>query len=188
MGKDDFHCFSQEFGTKVLDLATQEGFYPYEYMSDFEMFKEELPIKNKFYSSMIGRKMSDKDYEHVPKVWDKFEMKIMKDYLDLYLKCDVLLLANVFDKFWNSSLWRKSYELCLSHHLSAPALNWDAMFNMTKVYLELISDADMYFFFFFFFLKKGMRGRVSYISKRYSKVNNNYWKSNDPKQEPKHFI
>ena len=30
--------------------------------------------------------------------------------------------------------------------------------------------------------------RVSYISNRYSKANNKYLKSYDPKQEPKHII
>ena len=57
------------------------------------------------------------------------------------------------------------------------------MLNMTKVDLELISDAEMYLFF-----KKGMRGRVSYISKRYSKVSNMYLKPQDPKQESKPII
>ena len=57
------------------------------------------------------------------------------------------------------------------------------MLNMTKVELKLISDADMYSFF-----EKGMRGVISYISKRYSKANNKYLKSYDPKQELKHII
>ena len=51
---------------------------------------------------------------------------------------------------------------------------------MTEVQPELISDADIYC--------KVMRGGISYISKRYSKVNNNYLKSYDPKQEPKHIV
>ena len=55
----------------------------------------------------------------------------MKDHHDLYLRCDVLLLADVVEIFRNSSL--KSHGLCLSHYLSAPALGWYAMFNMTKV-------------------------------------------------------
>ena len=42
--------------------------------------------------------MSDKKYEHVLKVWTKFEIKTMKVYHDLYLKCDVLILADVFQK------------------------------------------------------------------------------------------
>ena len=70
-----------------------------------------------------------------------------------------------------------------SHYLSAQALNYDEMLNMKKVEPELLSDADMYFFF-----EKGMGGGVSYISKRYSKANNKYLKSYDPKQESKHII
>ena len=54
---------------------------------------------------------------------------------------------------------------------------------MTKVELKLISDADIYTFF-----EKGMRGGVSYISKRYSKANNKYLKSCDPKQRTKHIM
>ena len=84
-------------------------------------------------------------------------MKTMKDYHKLYLKCDILLLADVFEIFRNNSL--KNYGLCPSHYLSAPALTWDAMLNMTKVELELILDLDMYIFF-----EKGTRGGASYIS------------------------
>ena len=68
-------------------------------------------------------------------------MKTMKDYHNLYLKFDVLLLADVFGKFRSNSL--KNYGLCPSHYLSALALSWDAMLNMTKVELELIPDPDM---------------------------------------------
>ena len=72
-------------------------------MCDFERFREELPIKEKFYSSLSGKKMSDEEYEHILKVCDKLEMKTMKDYHDLYLKRDVSLLADVFEKFRNST-------------------------------------------------------------------------------------
>ena len=88
----------------------------------------------------------------------------MKDYYDLYLKCDVLLLANVFEKFRNRCI--ESYGLCSSHYLIAPALSWDAIFNMTKVELDLISDVDMHLF-----VEQGMRGGVSFISKRCNKAN-----------------
>ena len=60
----------------------------------------------------------------------------MKDYHNLYLKYNVLLLADAFEKFRNNSL--TNYRLYLSHHLSAPALNWNVMLNITKVELELI--------------------------------------------------
>ena len=48
-------------------------------------------------------------------------MRTMKNYHDLYLKYDVLLLVDVFKKFRKNSL--KNYELCPSHYLSAPILS-----------------------------------------------------------------
>ena len=72
-------------------------------------------------------------------------MKAMKDYHNLYLKCDVLLLADVFEKFRKNSL--KNYKLCSSHYLSAPRLSWDAILNMTKIKLDLISDPVVYTLF-----------------------------------------
>ena len=94
-------------------------------MSNFEKFKEELPSKEKFYSSLTGKKICGKEYEHVLKVWNKSEMKTMKDYHDLYLKCHVLLLADVFEKFRNNSL--KNYGFCPSHYFSTNLkLGWNA--------------------------------------------------------------
>ena len=104
-------------------------------MNDFDKFKEELPNKEKFYNSLTNRKINNEEYEHVLHVWNNFEMKTMKDYHDLYLKCDILYLADVFEKFRNDSL--KSYALCPSHYLSAPGLSWDAMLKMKKLSVNL---------------------------------------------------
>ena len=130
LSKDNFQYLSQEFDNNAVHLVKQKVFYPYEYMSDLKKFKENLPSKEKFYSSLTDKKISGKEYEHVLKVWNRFEMKAMKDYHDLYLKCDVPLLVDMFEKFSNSL---KNYGLYPSHHLSAPALGGDAMLNMTKV-------------------------------------------------------
>ena len=67
--------------------------------------------------------------------------------------------------------------------MSTPSLSWDATLKMTKIGLQLIPDPDMYIFF-----GKGTRGGISYISHRYSKANNKYLKSYDPKQESKHYV
>ena len=56
LNKDDFKYLSQEFDNNVLDLVKQNGFYPYEYMSNFEKFKEQLLSKEKFYSLLTGKK------------------------------------------------------------------------------------------------------------------------------------
>ena len=59
------------------------------------------------YSS--SKTFTDKDYEHVLKSWNKFEMKTMKEYCDLHLKCNALLAADVFVIFSNSSLKNMDY-------------------------------------------------------------------------------
>ena len=132
---------SQDFDDNVLDLVKQQGFYLYEYMSDLERSEEQLSRKEKFYNLLTGKKNIDKKYDHVLKVWNNFEIKMAKDYYDLYLKCDVSSLADVLKKCRNNSL--KNYGLCPSHYLSTPALSWDETLNITKVKPELITDPDM---------------------------------------------
>ena len=46
---------------------------------------------------------------------------------------------------------------------------------MTGVKLEKISDIDKYLF-----IEKALRGRISYIAKRYAKANNKYMNDYDP--------
>ena len=75
-----------------------------------------------------------KDYMVCERIWDKFKVKNMGDYHDYYLKKDVLLLTDVFEKFFDTCL--KYYELDPCHYFSAPGLSWDAMLKMTGVKLE----------------------------------------------------
>ena len=105
----------------------------------------------------------------------------MKDYHNLYLKYDILLLTDVFEKARNSSL--KDFWLCPSHSFSALVFCCDAFLTMKKVQIDLISDKDMYLFF-----DKGMRGSVFYISDRYSRTKKKYFKAYGPKKESKHTI
>ena len=88
------------------------------------------------------------------RIWDKFKMKNMGDYHDHYLKKDVLLLADVFEKSIDTCL--KYYGLDPYHYFSAPGLSWNAMLKMTGVKLEKISDIDQYLI-----IEKGTRSGIS---------------------------
>ena len=81
--KDDFKYLSHEFDNNVLDLVKQKRFYLYEYMTNFEKFKEKLLSKGKFYSSLTDRNITDKKYEHVINALKKIEMKTLKCSHDL---------------------------------------------------------------------------------------------------------
>ena len=92
-------------------------------------------------------------------------MKNMGNYHDHYLKKDVLLLADIFEKFTDMCL--KFYELDPCNYFSFPGLSWDAMLKITGVKLEKISDIYKYLF-----IEKGLKEGISYIAKRYAKANN----------------
>ena len=161
-------------------------------MNSFKRFSEEkLPDKKCFYSSVKdgttddnGEKLdghiSDEDYLTCKKIWNEFNMKNMGDYHDHYLKKDVLLLADVFEKFIDTCL--KFYGLDPCHYFSFLRLSWDAMLKMTDVRLEKILNIDMYLF-----IEKKLRRVISYIAKRCSEANSKHMKNYDPKK-PSEYI
>ena len=100
-------------------------------------------------------------------------MKNMGDYHNHCLKKDILLLADVFEKFLDTCL--KFYKIDPCPYFISPGLSWDVMLKMTVVKLKKMSDIDVNLF-----IEKGLRGGISYIAKRYSKPNNKYMKNYDP--------
>ena len=97
--------FNQEFDSQMLDLVKQKSFYPHEWMYDFEKFKKKMLGKNKFYSLLSCQGISDKVHQHVLKVWNKSEMKIINGNHDLCLKCNVLLSADEHFRNMPRKLW-----------------------------------------------------------------------------------
>ena len=178
---EDFKYLSEEFSGEQLKLVKERGIYPYEYMDSFKRFNEnKICYKSKFFSSLKNKCVSKEEYERAIHVWSVFKINNMGEYHDLYLKTDVLLLADVFEKFIKTCL--NYYRLDPCHYFNAPGLSWDSMLKMTGVKLELISNVDMYLF-----IEKGMRSSISYISKRYSSISDSieekrtiiYWNTNN---------
>ena len=128
-----------------LDLMKKKGVYPYDYMNSFSRFNEnQLPKREEFYSILNDIDISEDDYKHAQEVWDAFNIRNLGEYHDLYLKTDVLLLADVFENFRKTCLHHYKLDPC--HYMSSPGLSWDAMLRMTKINLDLISDIDMQLF------------------------------------------
>ena len=86
-----------------------------------------------FFCFLKEKCISEKDYSQASNVWNKFKMNTMGDYHDLYLKTDVLLLTDLFEKFINKCL--EYYGLDPCYYFSSPGLSWDAMLKMTGVEL-----------------------------------------------------
>ena len=96
--KNTFEFSANDINKFILLL--RKGVYPSEYMEDWEKFNETaLPEKEEFYSNLNTEEITDADYMHAKRVCKDFEIKKIGEYHDLYLKSDILLLADVFENF-----------------------------------------------------------------------------------------
>lgn len=178
---DGKKAFPQTLKDKTLtveqqDLILKKGVYPYEYMKTFAQFEEtKLPPIEAFYSSLSESSISEEEYEHAQNVWNKFNIKTMGEYHDLYLKTDVLLLSDVFENFRNVAMKHYNLDPANNNYITLPSFAWDAMLKMTKIELEQLTDINMYQF-----CEKGLRGGTSMISHRYAKANNKYMSEHNP--------
>ena len=170
---------SEAFEGERLALMKAKGVYPYDYMDSFQKFSQtQLPKRDDFYSLLTNEEISESEYAHAQKVWETFGIENMGQYHDLYLKSDVLLLADIFQNFREINLTNSGLDP--AHYVSSPGLSWDAMLKMTNVKLDLISDVDTQNF-----IEKGMRGGISTITHRHAVANNKYMRKEnyDPEKE-----
>lgn len=159
-------CEKSGFCSDKFSLLNRKGVFLYEYIDKYAKLEESmLPPKEMFYSTLRDAHISETDYVHAQNVWNKFNVRTLGEYSDLYLKTDVLLLADVFENF--RAMCYDTYALDPAHYFSAPGLSFDAMLKCTGVSIELFTDVDM-----LMFTERGIRGGVSQINKRYVKANN----------------
>ncbi len=171
----------------LKELLVQKGVFPYSYLDSFDKLKStEYPNYEDFYDNLKDTNIDIEDYKRGKKLWDYFKYKrendspelqqscrtqarlgkfSFKEYMELYLTCDVLILSDCFESFRNLSL--NYYGLDPAHYISTPSLSWDAMLKYSGIELELLTDQDMLLMFM-----EGIRGVLSCIMRRYDKANN----------------
>ncbi|XP_077279082.1 uncharacterized protein LOC143906713 [Temnothorax americanus] len=155
-----------DLSTEDLDLLTRKGVFPYEYVDSVDKLREtEFPPREVFYRSLTDE----------TRVWRRFRVRDLGEYSDLYLKTDVLLLADIFEHFRDKC--SESYGLDPAHYYTLPGYTWDVMLRYTGVRFELLTDIDM-----LLFVESGIRGGLSQCSLRYARANNRHVPTNDSSQ------
>ena len=79
LGKNHFHHVNQEFNANELNLVQKRRFFPQDNLDSFEKFKEGIPSKDNFCNTVLNHVISHKNYEHVLKVWDNFNITNVSD-------------------------------------------------------------------------------------------------------------
>jgi Recombination endonuclease VII len=180
LNPDDFKELKSQFTD--CQLLLQKGVYPYEYIDSFNKFQENsLPPIGAFFSKMSNSNITNAQYEHARKVWQKYGIQNLGQYSDLYLKTDVMLLTDIFENFRKECF--VTYGLDPAQYVTAPSLSWDAMLKYTEVELDLLTEIDM-----LHFLRKGIRGGITQCSHRISNANNHYMLEKYDKKKKKFLI
>ena len=129
LGGGEFFGF-ENYSDHQHGLLIRKGIYPYEYMDNWGRFEETtLPPVSSFHSKLNMSGVSNQDYEDVCKVWRDFGIGNLGEYHDLYLRTDVILLANVFKSFRKVCL--DNYGLDPAHFYTAPGLAGKACLKKT---------------------------------------------------------
>ena len=91
----------------------------------------------------------------------------MGEYHDLYLRTDIILLANVFESF--RRVCPENYGLDPSHFCTVPGLSWKACLKKTGIRLELLLDPDILLMF-----ERGIRGGITQSVHRWAYMGSEY--------------
>jgi hypothetical protein len=117
--RDSLRHAKRHMGDNELSFA--KGIFPYEWFNSFGKFDcTELPSKDAFYSKLDGEGITDEEYERAQNVWTSMGCHNFKNYYDLYLTTDTLLLADVFENFRDVSM--TNHRLDPAHYLTTPSL------------------------------------------------------------------
>ena len=151
---------------KCLDLLSEKGVYPYDYMNAFEKFNDEqLTSKEQFYSRLTEEDITNDDFKKAKQIWKHFDTKNMGEYHDLYVKTDVLLLTDVFENFRDMCL--SFYGLDPVYYYTLPNFAFDAMLKLTGIEIDLVYNQDMYEM-----IEAGLRGGMTQTTRKKVEANN----------------
>ena len=138
--KDKF--ITKEHFSNNFELLKYKAFFPYEWLTIKNIYNENLPSIENFYSSLKLDNISEKDYDKTLEIYEKLNCKNIKEYLDIYLKLDICLQADIFNVFRNC-IWDK-FEIDCSKYITSCSLSLDLMLKYTEVRIELIRDISIF--------------------------------------------
>ena len=172
LNDEDFKETRKEFpNDREFELMRKKGIFAYDFFDDLSKLNETmLPPQEAFKDTLDDKDCSNDEYKHAELVWKTFQCKTFREYHDLYLKSDVLLLTDFFEKFRETCL--ESYGLDAAHYYSSPGMAWSAAMKLTDTKLELLDNEEMYTFF-----ERSIRGGISQVSKRHVRANNKFCKT-----------
>ena len=125
-----------------FELLKEKICFPYEWLRKDNLFDKNLPPIDKFYSSLKLQNISQKQYDKTIEIYDKLKCKNVKDFLEIYMKLDICLQADIFNVF-RDIIWNE-FEIDCSKYITSCSLSLDLMLKYTGVKIQLYKDITMF--------------------------------------------
>ena len=125
-----------------FELLKQKTAFPYEWLTKENIYDKELPSIDKFYPTLKLQNICQKEYDKTMEIYKKLKCKNVKDYLEIYMKLDICLQADIFNAFRNT-IWDK-FEIDCSKYITNCSLSLNLMLKYTKAKIELFKDITMF--------------------------------------------
>ena len=123
-------------------MLRYKAHFPYELLTKENIYNESLPSMENFYSSLKLDNITKEDYEKTLEIYKKLKCINIKEYLDIYLKLDVCLQADIFSVF-RKCIWNK-FELDCSKYITSCSLSLDLMLKYTGFKIESFKDISIF--------------------------------------------
>ena len=116
-----------------FSLMKEKACFPYEWLTKENIYNENLPPIENFYSSLKLDNISEEDYDKTSEIYKKCEN--IKEHLDVYLKLDICLQADIFNVF-RKCIWDK-FELDCWKYITSCSLSLD-LINAILIFAKMI--------------------------------------------------
>ena len=123
------------------DLFKKKLAYPYEKFNLENMSQPLNLTKEDYWSTLTQSYPCDDDIKRTQQLIDKCNITTPQQLTMLYLKMDVLQLADVFENFLESST--REYNINPLYSYSLPGYTWKAGLKLTNIKLDFIKDKDL---------------------------------------------
>ena len=155
--EDDFKILKKVF-PKNWELLNKKLAYPYEYFKTLDDYNKDITTltKQDYFSKLKNDYPCSKEIERTNKIIQTFNITNGEQLTQLYLKSDVILLADVFEKFITTSY--KTFKINPLYCVSLPGYTWECGLKNTNIKLQTLQDKDM-----ILLLENNIRGGISSV-------------------------
>lgn len=149
------------YNLEVDTVKFTKGVFPYSFLSSIEKLDaESLPSIDHFFNDLTDEPCSKENYEHAKQAWNDAGCFTFKDYLIYYLKLDVALLADCFEKFRHTAV--KEAGLDPVHFYGIPGFTFSFAYKFTSMKLQALPSTELYLLF-----ESACRGGMVFINKHH---------------------